>query len=117
MAGRATYTPLDVRCPLCHAVPGDRCRSVVIGGRPYLRRPHADRVTAARNAEERRAAPRAPGWATDAWTCPDCSRSYWPPREWEAPLWPLLRSVIQGVHADRHRQEQRAAGHGGEVPE
>jgi len=103
MAGRAPYVPLDVRCPTCLAVPGNRCRSTVITGRPLLQHPHGDRVTAARTAENNRAAPRPPVNVTDAWTCPDCGRSYWPAREWEPALWPLLRTVVQRFHADLHR--------------
>lgn len=106
---RNAYTPLDVRCPLCRAVPGDRCRSVVLTGRPLLRRPHADRVTAARNAEERRRAPRAPAGVSDAWTCPDCGRSYWPPREWEPELWPVVRREAQKLHSWTHGAERREA--------
>lgn len=107
------YRPEDVRCPTCGATPGVRCWSRVVP--EQIRRPHAERVTAARNASENRAATRAPSWASEAWTCPACSRSYWPPREWEPTLWPLLRPVIQGVHADRHRQERDTRG--GEVLE
>jgi hypothetical protein len=112
------YRPLDVRCPDppdgCGQPPGERCRSLVITGRPYLRRPHAGRVTRARLAEARRTAPRVPAGITDAWTCPDpsCARSYWPPREWEPELWPQVRRLAQELHARRHDAERvdRQAG-------
>lgn len=105
---RSTYTPLDVACPLCRARPGVKCTSVVITSRPTLRRPHGDRVTAARTAEERRAHPRVPAGVTEAWTCPTCGRSYWPPVEWERELWPAVRRAAQELHGRRHRA---AAGH------
>jgi hypothetical protein len=113
MAGRAVYVPLDVRCPDppsgCGAVPGQQCRSLVITGRPFLRRPHAARVTVARSAEERRSQPRAPAGVSDAWTCPEptCRRSYWAPREWEAELWPPIREQVQRMHGARHERERR----------
>jgi hypothetical protein len=116
MAGlmaRNAYTPLDVRCPPppegCGAAPQQLCRSVVIRGRPQLRRPHAGRVTAARSAEARRQHPRVPAGVTDAWTCPSCGRSYWPPHEWEPELWPDLRTVLQLAHGRRHRSETTAS--------
>lgn len=113
MMATSPYTPLDVTCPECGAAPGTRCRSQVITGRPVLRRPHAARVTAARTAETSRAAPRAPAWASDAWTCPDCGRSYWPPREWEPELWPAVRRAAQELHHVRHAPESDTAGHPG----
>lgn len=106
---RNAYTPLDVHCPLCHALPGRRCASVVISSRPALRRPHADRVTAARQATDRASAPRAPAHVTDAWTCPTCSRSYWAPNEWEPELWPVVRTAAQRMHGARHTREMADA--------
>jgi hypothetical protein len=52
------YEPLDVRCPYpgCWAAPG----------KPTFRRPHAERVTAARAASQRRhrkATRPPPGWS------------------------------------------------------
>jgi hypothetical protein len=107
MTGRAAYTPLDVSCTVCHSTPGAPCRSVVITGRPMLRRPHAPRVTAARTAEERRSQPRAPAGVSDAWTCPDCRRSYWAPKEWEDELWPPVREHVQRIHGLRHARERQ----------
>lgn len=106
---RNAYTPLDVGCPLCRATPGTRCTSVVITSRPTLRRPHAQRVTAARMAEDRRAMPRVPAGVSDAWTCPDCGRSYWAPREWEPELWPAVRTAAQQLHGRRHHLERTIA--------
>lgn len=107
------YQPLDVSCPPrpegCGQPPGERCRSLVITGRPYLRRPHAGRVTRARVAEARRKQPRIPYGITDAWTCPDpeCGRSYWPPAEWEPELWRAARQAAQLLHAFRHEAERK----------
>jgi len=113
MPQRSTYAPLDVACPLCRARPGARCVSVVIASRPYLRRPHADRVTAARMAEERRQHPRPPSYVSDAWTCPACGRSYWPPAEWEPEVWLAAKRAAQLEHGARHQQERAdAASHG-----
>lgn len=104
---RNAYTPMDVACPPrpdgCGEPAGERCRSTVITGRPVLRRPHAARVTAARLADARRSRPRLPGWASEAWTCPDCGRSYWPPREWEPELWPAVRRLMQELHRRLHQ--------------
>jgi hypothetical protein len=104
------YQPLHVACPPppdgCGQPPGERCRSLVIGGRPYLRRPHAARVTRARLAEAHRDTPRLPAGVSDAWTCPECARSYWPPAEWEPELWPPVRRVAQSLHAARHAAER-----------
>lgn len=108
MAGRQTYTPLDVACPICRALPERHCHSMVLPGRPLLRRPHAERVLAARTAQQHRELPRVPAGVTDAWTCSSCGRSYWPPREWEPELWPLLRRVLQDVHGQRHVAEVAA---------
>jgi hypothetical protein len=79
---------------------------MVIAGRPYLRHMHAARVTRARVAEARRGASRIPYGVTEAWTCPDCSRSYWPPAEWEPELWPPARTAAQLLHARLHGGEQ-----------
>lgn len=57
---------------------------------------------ARRKAGPRRATPRLPATVTDAWTCPDCGRSYWPPAEWEHELWPVLRRAAQTLHGRRH---------------
>lgn len=108
---RTEYAPVDMRCPACHAHPGERCHSVVITGRPLLRRPHAERVTAATQATRHRQAPKVPATVTDAWTCPACHRSYWPPREWEPEVWPVLLRLLQQMHGSRHRAE--AADHAG----
>jgi hypothetical protein len=99
------YRPLDVACPRCRAHPGLRCRSVVITSQPLLRRPHAERVLAARTAAEARSRDRAGTATTDAWTCPDCGRSYWPPKEWEPELWPAVRTQAQLIHNRRHAAE------------
>lgn len=116
MAGkRGPYVPLDLRCPLCSAPAGERCRSMVISGRPILRRPHAERVTAARVADAGRQHPRIPAGVSDAWTCSSCNRSYWPPREWEPELWPRVRELLQVMHGARHRAEN-AASHPGTAP-
>jgi hypothetical protein len=48
------YQPLDLRCPECHAPPGTSCYWRDASGRPTFRRPHAARVTAARDASARR---------------------------------------------------------------
>lgn len=112
MAGRA---PIDVGCPLCGVLPGDRCHSMVITGRPMLRRPHAERVLAARRTEERRQRPTVPAGVTDAWTCPTCVHSYWPPKEWESEVWPAIRRELQALHAVRHRAE--TASHQGGAEE
>jgi hypothetical protein len=109
-AGPGQFSPLDVTCTLCNSPPGTRCRSVVIDSRPMLRRPHAPRVTAAREASRARSQPRAPAGVSDAWTCPTCSRSYWPPAEWEHELWPPVRRVAQQLHATRHAREAGAGG-------
>lgn len=100
--GAAAYQPLDMACPRCRAHPGIRCRSVVITSQPLLRRPHAERVLAAREAAEKRDRTRTTSGTTDAWTCPDCGRSYWPPREWEEELWPVVRTQAQLLHGRRH---------------
>lgn len=99
------YRPLDVACPRCRAQPGIRCRSVVITSRPQLRRPHAERVLAARLAAEARSRTRTTAGTTDAWTCPRCGRSYWPPAEWEEELWPVVRTQAQLIHGRRHAEE------------
>lgn len=99
------YRPLDVHCATCKAQPGVRCRSVVIADRPYLRRPHAPRVTAARVASQRRAASQGSTVVSEAWTCPadGCGRSYWPAKEWEPELWPAVRRAAQELHRELHR--------------
>jgi hypothetical protein len=108
---RPPFVPLDVTCPRaaggCGAAPGVRCQSMVLSGRPYLQRPHAGRVTAARLAEARRSRPRLPAGVSDAWTCPHprCGRTYWPPAEWEPELWPVVRTQAQLLHSARHRLE------------
>lgn len=48
------YTPLDCRCPTCHAPPGMSCYWRDAAGKPTFREPHADRVIAARDASARR---------------------------------------------------------------
>jgi hypothetical protein len=108
---RNAYVPLDVACPACRAIPGRRCVSLVLPDQRQLRRPHADRVTAARDATTGRAHPPVPAHVSDAWTCPTCDRSYWPPAEWESELWPAVRQAAQELHGRRHQQERAAAGH------
>jgi hypothetical protein len=43
---------------------------------------------------------------TEAWTCPDCRRTYWPPKEWERELWPPLAEHIRTLHSLRHQQDR-----------
>jgi hypothetical protein len=62
------YEPLDMRCPYpgCWAAPGSRCIWRRPNGKPTIRRPHAERVTAARAASQRRhrkATRPPPGWS------------------------------------------------------
>lgn len=46
--------PLDVRCETCDASPGQRCVWRTSTGKVRFRRPHAARVTEARDASSRR---------------------------------------------------------------
>lgn len=105
MTVQAAYRPLDVACPRCRALPGVRCRSVVITSQPLLRRPHSERVLSARESAAARNRVRHPGGVSDAWTCPDCGRSYWAPKEWEEELWPAVRTQAQLLHARRHADD------------
>jgi len=97
------YKPQDVGCSRCLAAPGDPCRSVVTKTRgAVMPGHHGVRLTAARAAWQRRNTDRVPAVVSDAWTCPQCGRSYWPPREWEPELWPAVRRAAQDLHAARH---------------
>lgn len=64
------FDPLDMWCADCNASPGCRCVWTTTEGVAHSRRPHAVRVSDARNSTDRarkRAQPRRPGW------------SVWPP--------------------------------------
>lgn len=97
------YQPRDVQCHVCLAGPGQPCRSKAprTQGR-VMTAHHSARLTAARAAWQARNADRTPATVSDAWTCPACGRSYWPPREWESELWLAARRAAQDVHAARH---------------
>jgi hypothetical protein len=54
---------------------------------------------------------------SDAWTCPDCRRTYWPPREWERELWPPILEHVRVLHGIRHQQQRiEAKDAGGSRP-
>jgi hypothetical protein len=50
---------------------------------------------------------------SEAWTCPDCSRSYWAPAEWEPELWAAVRDHAQRIHGRRHLQDRITAADAG----
>jgi uncharacterized protein with PIN domain len=55
---------------------------------------------------------RMPAHTSQAWTCPECNASYWPPKEWEPILWRIVLEAARSMHAQRHAQERidRAEG-------
>jgi uncharacterized protein with PIN domain len=55
---------------------------------------------------------RMPAHTSQAWTCPECNASYWPPKEWEPILWRVVLEAARSMHAQRHAQERidRAEG-------
>lgn len=40
--------------------------------------------------------------AVEAWTCPDCGRTYKAPLNWEVAVWLSARRAAQYLHANRH---------------
>lgn len=50
------------------------------------------------------------------WTCPDCGRSYWSPREWEPELWRAVCDLARAIHERRHLQERIDAADAGGRP-
>jgi hypothetical protein len=44
----------------------------------------------------------------NAWTCPDCTRTYRMPGGWEIAVWLSARRAAQYLHAERHRRPDLA---------
>lgn len=53
----------------------------------------------------------------EPWTCPECGRSYWSPREWEPELWRAVAELARRIHERRHTQERIDAADAGRPPE
>lgn len=100
---RGPFSPLDVRCRACAVSPGERC---LTADRARRRSPHPQRTADARSLTGADPARAVPGHVTDAWTCPCCGDTYWPPAQWEPEVWRGALEAARSMHGRRHDQQR-----------
>lgn len=74
---------------------------------------HATARAVEEHHPDRHARLRETAAVSPAWTCPDCGRSYWSPKEWEEELWAAVRDLARRIHGRRHAQDRITAADAG----